>query len=78
MGDFNEIMFNYEKEGGVPRSHSCIQQFRDALAFCDLKDLGFEGDVFTWRNNNYHVEGYIRERLDRAVATPEWHARFPS
>lgn len=43
----------------------------------DLHDLGFEGDIFTWRNNNFRVEGYIRERLDRAVATPSWCERFP-
>lgn len=47
IGDFNEIMFNYEKQGGVARSQACMQQFRDALAFCELHDLGFKGDIFT-------------------------------
>jgi exonuclease III/phage terminase Nu1 subunit (DNA packaging protein) len=77
VGDFNEIMFNYEKQGGVPRPQICMDRFRDALLFCNLNDLGFEGDIFTWRNNNHRVEGYIRERLDRAVANPSWRARFP-
>jgi hypothetical protein len=77
VGDFNEIMFNYEKQGGVPRPQICMDRFRDVLLYCNLNDLGFEGDIFTWRNNNHRVDGYIRERLDRAVANPSWCARFP-
>lgn len=44
---------------------------------CELQDLGFSGDIFTWRNNSHHAGGYIRERLDRAVANEEWQQRFP-
>jgi hypothetical protein len=77
IGDFNEIMFSFEKQGGIPRPQICMDRFRDALNFCNLNDLGFEGDIFTWRNNNFRVDGYIRERLDRAVANPSWCARFP-
>ena len=75
--DFNEILYNFEKQGGVPRAHSQMDRFHDALNFCNLNDLGFEGDVFTWRNNNFRLDGYIRERLDRAVANPQWCMRFP-
>jgi hypothetical protein len=46
---FNKIMFNYEKQGGVPRPQICMDRFRDALLYCNLNDLGFEGDIFTWR-----------------------------
>jgi hypothetical protein len=42
-----------------------------------LDDLGFVGDPFTWRNNSHTVDNYIRERLDRAVATQAWRMRFP-
>jgi hypothetical protein len=34
-----------------------MQGFRDALSDCELEDLGFTGDKFTW-------QGRIRERLD--------------
>lgn len=54
-----------------------MDQFKEVLECCSLTDLGFEGDVFTWRNNNHNSEGYIRERLDRAVANVEWRTRFP-
>jgi len=79
-GHFNEVLFHHEKEGGVPRAQSCIDRFNGALEVCELDDLGFSGDIFTWRNKqtigtigNTH----IRERLDRAVANERWRMKFP-
>jgi hypothetical protein len=46
-GDFNEILFNYEKEGGIPRAEHCMEKFRQALEDFELHDLGYVGDVFT-------------------------------
>ena len=76
-GDFNEILFHHEKEGGVPRAQSCLDRFKMALEFCELDDLGFTGDVFTWRNKQTKGEPHVRERLDRAVANVEWRGKFP-
>ena len=42
-----------------------------------MEDLGFVGDPHTWRNNWHSVDGYTRERLDRAVANMEWRCLFP-
>jgi exonuclease III len=75
-GDFNEILFDFEKEGGAMRPQSQMDKFRDTLADCNLHDLGFVGDPFTWRNNSCTSQGYIKERLDRAVATKEWYQHF--
>lgn len=77
MGDFNEILTQGEKEGGVDRPQVYLDRFKEALEECNLHDLGFLGDCYTWRNNNHDAQHYIRERLDRAVATPEWCSRFP-
>jgi hypothetical protein len=55
-----------------------MDKFREALEGCQLQDLGFKGDPFSWRNNCNVASNYIKERLDRAVATKEWCAHFPA
>jgi hypothetical protein len=77
MGDFNEILFSHEKEGGAARAPGCMEEFRRALEDTGLEDLGFVGDAFTWRNNWHLTVGYVRERLDRAVANVSWRCMFP-
>ena len=62
MGDFNEILYNSEKEGGRPRTQRQLQAFHDVLSECELNYMEFTGDLYTWQR------GHIRERLDRAVA----------
>ena len=66
LGDFNEIMYSHEKDGGNPRPNAMMQEFRNCLGDCGLYDLGYAGDYFTWRR------GEIRERLDRVVCNVEW------
>jgi hypothetical protein len=41
------------------------------MSDCGLEDLGFSGDVFTWR------QGQIRQRLDRALANGQWMNMHP-
>jgi hypothetical protein len=71
IGDFNEILFSHEKEGGNPRPLNFMQNFRDVLTDCNLHDIGFVGDQFTWRR------GRIRERLDCALANTHWNNMHP-
>jgi hypothetical protein len=71
IGDLNEILYSHEKEGGNPRPQPPMQAFRDVLTDCDLEDLGFSGDAFTWKR------GRIRERLDRALANKSWQDMHP-
>jgi hypothetical protein len=50
-----------------PRPAQQMEEFRDVLAFCDLRDLGFCGLLFTWDNGRAGGAN-VRVRLDRAVA----------
>nr|XP_023927289.1 uncharacterized protein LOC112038687 [Quercus suber] len=76
IGDFNEITGALEKEGGSDRPRQQMKNFIDTIDFCGFRDLGFNGPKFMWI---YHrADGMqIRERLDRALATPEWMNLFP-
>uniref|UniRef100_A0A8R7V8Z6 Endonuclease/exonuclease/phosphatase domain-containing protein n=1 Tax=Triticum urartu TaxID=4572 RepID=A0A8R7V8Z6_TRIUA len=51
--------------------------FRDALAVCELRDIGFTGYPYTFDN---HQQGNrnVRVRLDRVCADDDWMARFPN
>ncbi|KAG0529775.1 hypothetical protein BDA96_05G126000 [Sorghum bicolor] len=76
-GDFNEVLFAHEKEGGLRKSEAAMEKFRRAMEDCDLHDLGYVGDVFTWRNNHHNIGSYTRECLDRALANTAWRCKFP-
>ena len=77
MGDFNEIIWLEEKQGWLDRPERQMQGFRDALDFCGLKDLGFNGFPFTWCNRRPGDQN-VWIRLDRGIATVDWILRFPT
>ncbi|XP_021725132.1 uncharacterized protein LOC110692446 [Chenopodium quinoa] len=76
FGDFNEILSLEEKEGGVPRSESLIDAFRNAIDDCGMRDLGYKGSIFTWKKGN-SMATWKRERLDRFLADGAWCNMFP-
>jgi hypothetical protein len=43
-----------------------MKEFHDALDDCNLSDIGYIGDKFTWHR------GAMRERLDRGLANASW------
>jgi hypothetical protein len=75
--DFNEILYQHEKEG-TKRAQTYLDRFKNAIEDCGLYDLGFIGDVFTWRNNQFRSENYVPERLDRALANIFWYSLYPT
>ena len=76
FGDFNEILYASEKEGGAVRREYLMDAFRETVDVCGVQDLGFKGVRFTWKRGN--EEGsMIRERLDRFLASDDWGAMFP-
>jgi hypothetical protein len=70
IGDLNEILYSHEKDGGNPRPAGYMEAFRGVLTDCNLQDLGFTGDPFTWKR------GRMRERLDRALVNHSWSVLF--
>lgn len=48
--DFNEILWDHSKMGGVIRNDNRMLEFRHFLDDCDLTDLDFVGHPFTWIN----------------------------
>ncbi|KAH9658155.1 hypothetical protein KPL70_023379 [Citrus sinensis] len=74
-GDFNEILHPDEKRGGNDRNVNLINEFKEALRDCGLKDVGYRGYDFTWNNGRYG-KGFMEERLDRFVCSKAWSDRF--
>lgn len=46
-GDFDEIMYGFKKNRGLPRDKRRMESFRNVLADCHLMDMGFSGKWFT-------------------------------
>jgi hypothetical protein len=51
--------------------------FREILSQCDLHDLGFIGQPWTF-DNKQAAGRNMKVRLDRVVASPSWSSWFPS
>ncbi|XP_075092317.1 uncharacterized protein LOC142172567 [Nicotiana tabacum] len=75
-GDFNVIWDEEEKFGGLPVSLNKIDDFRHCINTCNLFDLGFKGNIFTWWNGRAE-EDCIFKRLDRCLANVEFQQTFP-
>lgn len=65
MRDYNEILDGGEhSEFEVsPRIPLGMQEFQEIMRNCKLKDMGYEGPLFTWCNKR--EEGLIFNKLDR-------------
>lgn len=59
------------KRGGNPRPQQYMQAFQQVIDDCNLCDMAFVGDPFTWRR------GRIRGRLDRGLVNEAWSRLFP-
>lgn len=66
-----------KRRGGAPRPKWQMARFNEAINFCGLKEVGFLGPIFTWLCQKRDGT-QIRERLDKALASSDWHSLFPS
>ncbi|MBA0823876.1 hypothetical protein Goarm_020573, partial [Gossypium armourianum] len=73
-GDFNEILYAFEKEGGLPRDGGRMEELQTILNNCRLEDVGYSGRWFTWERGNLPATN-IKEWLDRGVANKKWLER---
>ncbi|XP_074378295.1 uncharacterized protein LOC141719822 [Apium graveolens] len=54
-----------------------MEGFRKTIEDCNLLDLGYQGEWFTWEKSRGTVR-WMQERLDRGLANKEWMELFPS
>lgn len=76
-GDMNEIMWDSEKKGGLARAVDLMFNFQSVLDECNLRDMGYRGEIFTWCNRR-PVADRIFERLDRFVGNERFFCCFRS
>ena len=74
-GDFNEMVDQDEKSGGVERTAEEGKEFRDMIHACGLRELKHLGYKLSW----YGVrnEELVQCRLDRSLANSVWLDWFP-
>ncbi|KAL5573135.1 hypothetical protein UlMin_022732 [Ulmus minor] len=65
------------KKGGGARDSYLLRNFKDAMEYCNLADLGFQGPKFTWCRGNNNAN-FIQERLDRMLGNSGWSDMFPN
>ena len=72
LGDFNDMIYEEEKLGGLLVNRTLIAAFRNCLDKCGLIDLGFHSPRFTWTNKSPTWQSTIKERLDRGLGNVDW------
>ncbi|XP_059302356.1 uncharacterized protein LOC132054329 [Lycium ferocissimum] len=76
-GDFNVIVSDEEKQGGLPVSSNETLDFSTCIQSCGLIDVGFTGSKFTWWNGRTEEE-CIFKRLDRILVNQQVLDIMPS
>ncbi|XP_020688823.1 uncharacterized protein LOC110104175 [Dendrobium catenatum] len=69
-GDFNAISCSTERMGGSSPSLRSMDDFNNMISTCNLIDIGFVGDSFTWNR------GHLWQRLDRVLFNDAWISLF--
>uniref|UniRef100_A0A803Q138 CCHC-type domain-containing protein n=1 Tax=Cannabis sativa TaxID=3483 RepID=A0A803Q138_CANSA len=74
-GDFNEILRKKVKMVGQPKPGYLMNNFGKALDECYLREVEFEGNLYTWCNGRQN--NLVFERLDCACGNSDWFDMFP-
>ncbi|CAL9002648.1 unnamed protein product, partial [Prunus brigantina] len=76
LGDFNNICSLNEKVGGSLVNSQAIRNFNKFIDDCEVVSMTASGVPFTWCNG-HRDNTIIYERLDRALANPNWMRLHP-
>lgn len=74
-GDFNTVLSDEEKIGGLPVTSENCEEFAFCINFLELLDVGFKGSPFTWWNGRTN-SSCIFERLDRVVVNQQLQDKY--
>ncbi|XP_019257655.1 PREDICTED: uncharacterized protein LOC109235859 [Nicotiana attenuata] len=76
-GDFNVVLGEDEKIGGLPVYRPEYEDFAFCVNSCGLFDLGYKGSPFTWCNGRPNEE-CIFKGLDRILVNLPFQTLFPT
>lgn len=74
-GDFNSPLFFEDRIGRVI-SHLEIEDFRQCVDACELKDMPQTGCRYTW-NNKQDGDHRVYTKIERTMVNEEWSASCP-
>lgn len=75
LGDFNNILENWEKYGGN-LGEASGKGLQDFILRTGAIDLGYCGQKYKWSNKRWGKD-CIKERLDRGICNDKWQMLFP-
>ncbi|XP_075077104.1 uncharacterized protein LOC142163855 [Nicotiana tabacum] len=76
-GDFNVLLNEEEKIGGLPVYPPEYEDFAFCVNSCELFDTGYKGSPFTWWNGRPNAE-CIFKILDKIVVNSPFQSIFPT
>ena len=70
LGDFNAVLHQGDRIGGVDVMDSETRDFAECIQACNLQEFQYEGAFFTWTNKT------IWSKIDRAFHNELWYEAF--
>lgn len=74
-GDFNVIVCEQEKLGGLPVIVAEIEDYKHCINLCGIEDPSFTGSKYTWQNGRRDKD-CIFKRLDRVLCNDKLQDLF--
>lgn len=77
IGDFNCILREDEKRGGLRYDMAKSREFQHCVGTCGLREVSYYGNTFTWWNGRRGSQA-VWKRLDRAFMNEGWENAIKS